>query len=652
MELRPESDGSTSVVDIRETHFPIGTRIQIAFGGRLQSDDKYPLSWINSACNAASGESYNGKSSPYWYDGAQFHEFLFSAGAQPVRSLIAELDGCSGGKAGDIVTAAGLDRKACNQVDRGAAINLLKAARQYARPVNPKRLGGIGPDLYADMFFAVERDEVKVGTVEPLAEIPCVIEAWARKDTDHDGSDHIDVSLLINRTPSVDEVSIWRSGKRAIIRGAGLRHYVDKVPRKGSYSIIINVTAPYCPITSDGKAPDLETFAGAIIAAVDSAIGKVERAAPKEKKVSITDSVLKNLDALIALVSGGKLRFQSRQLLYRLRPIVKREADRELRTGTFNAIITEYESENGEIPLMYREPRGSISHPHEDDDIPLGTLTVEEYERPIWTYNKLLYIEKEGFKEALKEVGWRERHDCCVISSKGFTSRAARDLVDKLAAHDEPVEVFCAIDADAYSTTIYDTFQNETKARDARKIKIINLGLHPWDAVASGFEVEDVEKEKKRKPVGNYVRERDAEYSNEAPGGILWEEWLQTHRIELNAMTTPEFIAWLDARMAEHGSGKLIPPDDVIADELKKSLETKIRNAVTERILLEAGYENQVAKALAAIERPTTIALIAGIKESFTDNLENQWRKHIDETARILAKPQMSNETVKDMSAA
>jgi hypothetical protein len=201
--------------------------------------------------------------------------------------------------------------------------------------------------------------------------------------------------------------------------------------------------------------------------------------------------------------------------------------------------------------------------------------------------------------------------------------------------------VFCATDADAYGTMIYDTFQNATRARGARKIKIIHIGLHPWDAVAAGFEVEDVKKEEKdkRKPVGNYVRERDAEFPNEAPGGISWEEWLQTHRIELNVMTTPEFIAWIDARMAEHGDGKLIPPDDVIADELKQTLEAKIRRAVMDRVLLEARYETQVAEALAAIEHPATTALIAGIKESFTRNLEDQWRNHIKETAHKLSTP-------------
>ena len=112
---------------------------------------------------------------------------------------------------------------------------------------------------------------------------------------------------------------------------------------------------------------------------------------------------------------------------------------------------------------MYREPRGSIYHPHREETITLGTLMVEEYERPAWTYNKLVYIEKEGFTEALKDNGWSERHDCMLMSSKGFTTRAARDLVDKLAKHDEPVTVFCVHDADAYGTMIYQTFQEATR---------------------------------------------------------------------------------------------------------------------------------------------------------------------------------------------
>src|SRR5262249_41059626 len=41
----------------------------------------------------------------------------------------------------------------------------------------------------------------------------------------------------------------------------------------------------------------------------------------------------------------------------------------------------------------------------------------------------------------------------------------------------------------------------------ARKIKIINLGLEPWEAIEMGLEVEEIERGKKRRPVANYVLE-------------------------------------------------------------------------------------------------------------------------------------------------
>ena len=90
---------------------------------------------------------------------------------------------------------------------------------------------------------------------------------------------------------------------------------------------------------------------------------------------------------------------------------------------------------------------------------------VEEYERPSWCFNKLLYIEKEGFTEGLKELQWAEKHDIAVMSSKGFSTRAARDLIDNLAKHDEPITVFCAHDADAAGSMIYQTLQEATKAQ-------------------------------------------------------------------------------------------------------------------------------------------------------------------------------------------
>jgi hypothetical protein len=492
-------------------------------------------------------------------------------------------------------------------------------------------LGGLGRDAFPKFCYAVEHGHVAIGNSKPQADIPFVAEAWASKMEESD-ADFV-IVIHINRTPTTGVINVYRdSDKDLCVVGGGLNNYSSDAPKKGAYGIAVNVTTPYCPITSDGKAPDLALFAKAIMTAIATATRKAQRAAPKDKKVSQKDVVLDNLEDAIASASGdGEYRFNERQIFYQLRPIVLDETGQELRIGNFTTIITDYENETGEIPGMYREPRGSIYHPHRRETIPLGTLTVEQYERPIWTFNKLVYIEKEGFSEALKDDGWPERHDCAPMSSKGFSTRAARDLVDKLAEHDEPVTIFCVHDADAFGTMIYQTFQEATKARGARKIKIVNLGLEAWEAVDADLEVEDVPQGEQRKAVASYVLERE--------DGEYWETWLQTHRVELNAMTTPEFIAWLDRKMVEHGGGKLIPPNEVIAAELEKRLDSKVRAVITERILREARLDDQVAAALAEIDRPDVAELTVGIKQLFEHNPEHEWRDHVEATADDLSAP-------------
>jgi CBS domain-containing protein len=210
-----------------------------------------------------------------------------------------------------------------------------------------------------------------------------------------------------------------------------------------------------------------------------------------------------------------------------------------------------------------------------------------------------------------------------VMSSKGYSTRAARDLIDKLVEHDEPVEVFCAHDADADGTMIYQTLQEATRARGARKIKIINLGLEPWEAIQMGLEVETVEETKRVKPVADYISEH----------GGNWEHWLQTHRIELNAMTTPQLIEWLDEKMDEFGGGKLIPPTHVLEQELADRIESKVRAAITKRILREAKIDDQVAAAIAAIRTPDGAKLARDIKRLFEQQSDREWRDAIEAVA-------------------
>jgi hypothetical protein len=94
-------------------------------------------------------------------------------------------------------------------------------------------------------------------------------------------------------------------------------------------------------------------------------------------------------------------------------------------------------------------------------------------------------------------------------------------------------------------------------------------------------------------------------------------------------MTTPQFIEWLDGKMAAHGKGKLIPPPDVLEADLGK----RIRAAHTERILREAGLERQVAATIAKIKKPKATVLATDIKRLFKREPDREWRDHVEAVA-------------------
>jgi hypothetical protein len=85
-----------------------------------------------------------------------------------------------------------------------------------------------------------------------------------------------------------------------------------------------------------------------------------------------------------------------------------------------------------------------------------------QYRRPSGPSTKWFTLKKKVF-ETLKSSRWPERHDCALLTGKGFSTRAIQ--ISSLADSDEPLTVFCVHDADAFGTMIYQTLQEETKAR-------------------------------------------------------------------------------------------------------------------------------------------------------------------------------------------
>jgi hypothetical protein len=174
---------------------------------------------------------------------------------------------------------------------------------------------------------------------------------------------------------------------------------------------------------------------------------------------------------------------------------------------------------------------------------------------------------------------------------------------------------------------IYQTLQEETKARPRRRVEIVNLGLEPWEAIEMGLEAEQVSRDR-RAPVADYV--------SRVPGRD-WPNWLQSNRIELNAMTTPQLLEWLDAKMEAHGGGKVIPPDDVAELDLKDRLTQHIRRQITAKILREVQVEEQVTDALSAIAIPSSEEIVEAIEDGLAEDPVRHWTDCVADIAADLA---------------
>jgi hypothetical protein len=603
-----------------------GTRIEVTLGKPLQpTPDDLLLAEVAILAARAQEKRYTGKTSPHWYDTDAFHELLLSVRSEQltVREFIAQFDGCSA--AGKIVD--GFSARRANSLTRDEAARLLEQAQSAARVVNPLRLGAIGEDAFSGAYVR----EASFVILPPGAdgsrmELPVIVEAWA--DPDPEGSAAV---FLVNGTPCIAEAgAMYKTReKTTIFYGPGLR--LDVKTGRSGILLYVNISTPYMPVTSDGKAPALGMFQTHFRRVVEKVAKRARKLQAGVEKPNVKNVVFGCMEAQIRIVSDGRrYRFNWRQVFYRIRPIVKNTLGEDLLWGYFSqTLVTDYEKEHGEERTAYRDPRGTFYAPHGGESFPLGTLQVEQFRRPAWQFNKVLYLEKEGFFEALKADGWPERHDCALMTSKGQPSRAARDLIDLIGESVEPVQVFCLHDSDAAGTLIFQSLQEETRARPRRNVEVVNLGLDPWEAVELAergiVEVEDVSHDTKQ-GVADYVDDR-------------WAHWLQSHRVELNAFTTPEFIGWLDEKMAEF-SGKVVPPPPILEERLNDHVRQRVRESIVERVLSEARVDDRVEEAVASLSaRLAGVAaeLPARVADDLEDDPQRHWAEVVDDFAVSVA---------------
>jgi hypothetical protein len=589
IELVPQHDGTTSVGLVSRSNIR-GTRVEVKLGGEFANVDDNIFEWASVAMllTRAGGPEPSDRASVHHHDANSFADLFRDA--EPgvtVRQLLEKFDGLSD-KASDL--ARGFSGQAANTIPRDSAKSLWSDAKDRKAEPSHNTLGRVG-----ELAGWKRPKQSTVDTTIPVGSIdlPCRIQVWARNA---DGP--CSATICVNRCPAMTDVGVEKEKLKVCVSWNGMGGWSRlKATGKANVEFIVNIQCPMMPILTDGKAPDLSGIEAAILDLMSDAYRTVKRTAggggkggPSKKGV-----ILDRLESAVRQASSeGRYRYSLRQLFYAIRPFYLTAFSEEPNYTYFAEVIRDYELEvlKHDLPGIYRDNRGTFYHPHTGEEIPLGTRTVEAYKRPKWGFNKILYCEKEGFFPTLIAAKWPERHDCALLTSKGYASFAVRDLLDLLSSDgDEPIHIYCVHDADGYGTCIYESLVQGAALRSGRKITIHDLGLNPDEAIEKlKIQPEEIKANGRTIPVGSHIIKR-------------WRNWLQTKRAELNAIgggDSGAFIAWLDSKFeAFEGKTvdrKLVPPAAVVAAQLEADVADAVRERERERILREGGFEEVVLR--------------------------------------------------------
>ena len=337
---------------------------------------------------------------------------------------------------------------------------------------------------------------------------------------------------------------------------------------------------------------------------------------------------------------NGALPTSVRDLYYAVRNRIERfgyDAD-ELDQNYFSqTILTRYRQEQRDLPDVFYEPRGVLYEPHDGGEIRLGTKSVAEYSFPEYAFDKILYIEKRGRVEILRAARLDDAYDMAIVGGEGYATEAIRNLFAN--AEEGDYQLFVLHDADPHGYNIARTLAEETARMPGYSVAVIDIGLKLEDALQMGknpetftrrnqlpatleAELTDVERE-------HFVGEERVDRNGK-------KYWI-AKRVELNDLSSPQLVAYVEEKLEENGvRGKVIPPDDVLADlveEKYRALSAEWALAAIDRIICAPEFKREVADEFR--DRFHLEGARSHIEEAFAKNRTLSWREAVE--ARLQA---------------
>ena len=351
-----------------------------------------------------------------------------------------------------------------------------------------------------------------------------------------------------------------------------------------------------------------------------------------EPKISQKEIVFEILPRAIA---NAGTNFSRRDLYYAARPLCydhsEWETGKTLEYSYFSQqLLTEYQEENGLIAGMWTDPRGHLHEPHTGNSVALGTREVASYEFPEYTFDKILYVEKEGELSKLKAAKLAERYDMAICSGKGQPTEAVRTLFEHAEGKDFQLFVFHDADLDGYN--IARVMAEETRRMPDYSVDVVDIGLTIEDAVEMGLAPEPF---RRKKNISWELRSRLSPMAREYLCQRDGYRGIHGQRFELNAiLPDTRRIEYIERKLKENGvRDKVIPPEDALAERREKMYREKIDGWVGEIIdeVLDTGeLKRKMAEEFE--ERFKLEGAERWIKAGFKRDDTQSWRRALNAT--------------------
>ncbi len=343
-------------------------------------------------------------------------------------------------------------------------------------------------------------------------------------------------------------------------------------------------------------------------------------------------------EAYLKASANGTLPTHARQIMYKARPIIQAKTGEKLIAQYFcQTLLPDYMDRTGVTWDVVFDDRGHFQEPHTDRRIGLGTLAVRGYLRgvhkPRFTgvsisspavetygaqgrFGAVLFVEKEGFMPLFHKVKLAERYDIAIMSTKGMSNTAARQLVDDLCGqHEIPLLVLHDFDKAGFS--IFGTLRRNTRRyRFRNRIQVVSLGLRLDDVNELGLDAEEA-----------FDRGDDwSKKQNLRKNGATEEEieFLLHKRVELNEMASDQIVAWIETKLEEQGVAKVIPDDDTLAKAF-----TNWRAQVV--------IQQRLEKLRAELKADKDVQVPTDLKDRVSERLQDQPTESWDDAVRAIA---------------